>query len=417
MQVDGFRFDLATTLGRDKHARFDPGGGFFNAIRQDPVLSRVKLIAEPWDVGYEGYRLGGHGPGFAEWNDRFRNTVRAFWKGDEGMTPDLAARLLGSSDLFEHQGRRSWATVNFVTAHDGFTLEDVVSYNDKHNEANGEDNRDGHNESLSWNCGVEGPTSDAAVLALRQRQKRNMLATLLLAQGTPMLLMGDEVGRSQQGNNNAYCQDNAVSWLDWTAIDADDRALMRFVARLVRLRRSHPVLQRNHFLHGRSVSPRGVKDVTWFTPDGREMTDADWQDPRARCLGLMLGGEAAPDLTARGVPLLDATLLILLNAHHEPVAFDLPDLSGQPWLRLLDTAEPQGRAEQIGPGLPLPLAARSLAVMRLIEPASDDDELSAVERLGEAAVGVALHAAQTGEPPKGVAIEPALAPLGPEVPR
>ncbi len=259
MHVDGFRFDLATTLGRERDLRFDPGSSFFDAIRQDPVLARIKLIAEPWDIGPGGYRLGGHGPGWAEWNDRFRDTLRSFWKGDEGQLPELTTRLVGSADLFAHQGRRAWASVNFAAAHDGFTLHDTVSYNEKHNEANGEGNRDGHSHNLSWNCGVEGPADDPLIRALRQRQKRNMLATVLLAHGTPMILMGDELGRTQSGNNNAYCQDNAISWLDWGRIDADGRNLIAFVARLVHLRRTHPLLASSRFFRGADVGG-GLKD-------------------------------------------------------------------------------------------------------------------------------------------------------------
>ncbi|HET6467433.1 MAG TPA: glycogen debranching protein GlgX [Geminicoccaceae bacterium] len=382
MRVDGFRFDLATTLGRDRDARFDPGSGFFDAIRQDPVLSQVKLIAEPWDVGFEGYRLGGHGPGFAEWNDRFRNTVRAFWKGDEAILPELSARLLASSDQFEHQGRRPWASVNFVTAHDGFTLQDVVAYNDKHNEANGEGNRDGHDHNLSWNCGVEGPAEDEPVLKLRQRQKRNMLATLLFAQGTPMLLMGDELGRSQQGNNNAYCQDNEISWLDWREITGADRALAGFVAALTALRKRHPVLRRGRFLHGAVRSQLGIKDLTWLAPDGGEMSSEQWQDANARCLGMLLAGDANPDLTPRGTPLVNSTLLVLMNAHHEPVPFTLPELPEGGWRPLLDTATGRLiRRAQVRPGGGThELAERSLLLLEHVAPAAAEDEPPAPTR-------------------------------------
>jgi isoamylase len=387
MQVDGFRFDLATTLGRDRDARFDPGSGFFDAIRQDPALSRVKLIAEPWDVGFEGYRLGGHGPGFAEWNDRFRNTVRGFWKGDERLLPDLAARLLGSSDLFDHQGRRPWASVNFVTAHDGFTLQDVVTYNEKHNEANGEGNRDGHDHNLSWNCGVEGPTDDPQVLALRQRQKRNMVATLLLAHGTPMLLMGDELGRSQQGNNNAYCQDNEISWLDWREATGADRAFAGFVATLTALRKRHPVLRRARFLHGRTRSMLGLKDVTWLVPDGTEMTEGHWRDTNARSLGMMLAGDASPDLTPNGRPLVNSTLLLLLNAHHEPVPFTLPTLQDGRWHQILATAD--GRTPRpgriCGGGSVCPVPERSLLLFEFVPNGSAEHELRREEGLRPAA--------------------------------
>ena len=270
MHVDGFRFDLATTtLGREASG-FDPNGGFFDAIRQDRVLGGVKLIAEPWDLGPGGYQVGNFPPGWFELNDRFRDVVRQYWRGDEAMLPELAARLTGSADLFERRGRRAWTSINKITSHDGFTLHDVVSYNHKHNEANGEANRDGHNANYSWNHGVEGPTQDPAIMALREQQKRNMMATLLLAQGTPMLLGGDEFGRTQMGNNNAYCQDNEINWFDWEGITEDGRVLTAFVRRLIALRKAHPVLRRTRFLHGRERSPDGVKDITWFSPSGRE---------------------------------------------------------------------------------------------------------------------------------------------------
>ncbi len=366
MHVDGFRFDLATTLGREGHG-FDPGAAFFDAIRQDPVLSQVKLIAEPWDIGPEGYRLGGYGPGWAEWNDRFRDTVRAFWRGDAGVLPELGARLLASSDLFEHQGRRPWASVNFVTSHDGFTLHDLVSYNEKHNEANGENNRDGHDHNLSYNHGVEGPTDDPEIDAVRRRQMRNMLATVLFAQGTPMLLMGDEFARTQQGNNNAYCQDNEISWLDWSRA-ADWPELAAFVARAVALRQRHPVLRRTRFLHGLERSRDGIRDVTWIAPDGREMHAEAWRDPENRTLGLMLCGAAGEYRGPRGEPLVDGTLLLLMNAAPEPVTFQLPRFVPAGWLRLLDTAEPHLEPE--GPpleaGAAWTLAGRSLALFELV---------------------------------------------------
>ncbi|MFM2043427.1 MAG: glycogen debranching enzyme GlgX, partial [Pseudomonadota bacterium] len=271
MHVDGFRFDLATTLAREPHG-YDPGSGFLDAVRQDPVLSRVKLIAEPWDVGPGGYRVGQFPPGWGEWNDRFRDTVRRYWRGDEGMLPELAARLTGSADLFEHGKRKPWASVNYVTAHDGFTLMDTVSYAHKHNEANLEGNRDGHDANFSANYGVEGASDDPAVRALRLRQARNLMATLLLSQGTPMVLGGDELLRTQQGNNNAYCQDNPISWVDWTAGGVDGAEMTAFVARLTALRRAHPVLRRGRFLHGRERSADGIADIAWITPQGMEKT-------------------------------------------------------------------------------------------------------------------------------------------------
>ena len=337
MHVDGFRFDLGTILARE-HYGFDDGGGFLDSCRQDPVLSSVKLIAEPWDCGPGGYQVGGFPPGWAEWNDRYRDTVRSFWKGDDGVLPELAARLAASGDLFDRRGRKPWASVNFVTAHDGFTLNDVVSYNDRHNAANGEDNRDGQSDNRSWNHGVEGPTNDLPIVELRERQKRNMLATVLLSQGTPMVLAGDEFGRTQRGNNNAYCQDNEISWVDWN-LDQRGEALIRFVQRLTRLRRDYGVLRRSRFLKAQWDEALGIKDSTWLTPAGDEMSDEQWGDPHAKCLGLLLDGRAQPSgIPRRGS---EATLLLLLNAHHEPVPFGLPEVpGGRHWLRLVDTNLP-----------------------------------------------------------------------------
>jgi isoamylase len=338
MHVDGFRFDLATILGREPYG-FDEGGGFLDSCRQDPVLSSVKLIAEPWDIGPGGYQVGAFPPGWAEWNDRFRDTVRAYWKGDDGMSSQLAARLCASADLFNHRGRKPWASVNFITAHDGFTLHDVVSYNDKHNEANGEENRDGHSDNRSWNHGVEGPTFDPEIRALRERQKRNMLATLLLSQGTPMLLAGDEFGRTQRGNNNAYCQDNEVSWVDWR-IGSDGRALTEFVRRLTGLRHAYPILRRGRFFTGIFNEALGLKDVTWINATGEEMKPEDWQDPRMRCFGMMMDGRAQATGIRR--PASDATLLLLLNAHHDVVLFTLPECTGgRNWTLSFDTNTPE----------------------------------------------------------------------------
>jgi isoamylase len=338
MGVDGFRFDLATILGREPYG-FDENGGFLDTCRQDPVLAGVKLIAEPWDLGPGGYQVGGFPPGWAEWNDRFRNTVRGFWKGDEGQVADLASRLAASGDLFNRRGRRPWASVNFVTAHDGFTLNDLVSYNDRHNEANGEDNRDGHSDNLSWNHGAEGPTDDPEIRTLRERQKRNLLATLLLSQGTPMILGGDEFGRTQNGNNNAYCQDNEIGWVDWESTGEDGRALARFVRRLIALRQRFPVLRRSRFLAGIYNEELDVKDVAWLRPDGQEMGNDDWGNSQTRCLGMLIDGRAQPTgIRRRGS---EATLLLLLNAHHEPVPFLLPEVpDGSVWTALVDTAEP-----------------------------------------------------------------------------
>jgi isoamylase len=289
MHVDGFRFDLGTILAREPYG-FDEGGGFLDSCRQDPVLSSVKLIAEPWDCGPGGYQVGRFPPGWAEWNDRYRDTVRAYWKGDNGTLPEFAARLTGSSDLFNRRGRKPWASVNFIAAHDGFTLNDLVSYNDRHNEANGEDNRDGHSDNRSWNHGVEGPTDDSQIIELRARQMRNILATLLLSQGTPMLLGGDEFGRSQQGNNNAYCQDNEISWVDWEH-DERPQALTRFAQRLTDVRNRYRVLRQSRFPTGVWNEQLEIKDCTWLTPANEEMAAEHWADAAAKCLGLLLDGE------------------------------------------------------------------------------------------------------------------------------
>jgi isoamylase len=338
MKVDGFRFDLATILGREPQG-FDEGGGFLDSCRQDPVLSSVRLIAEPWDCGPGGYQVGGFPPGWAEWNDRFRDTTRAFWKGDEAMVPDLAKRLTGSGDRFDRRGRRPWASVNFIAAHDGFTTNDLVSYNDKHNEANGEDNNDGHSDNKSWNFGVEGPTDDPEIRQQRERQKRNLLATLMLSQGTPMILAGDEFGRTQQGNNNAYCQDNEISWLDWEGIDDEGRALTEFVKNLTTLRHRLPVLRRGRFLTGEYNAALEVTDTRWLSPTGTDLSQEQWDDAAMRCFGLVIDGRAQASGIRR--PASDATLLLVLNAHHDVVNFTLPDIpAGDQWTCLLDTNMP-----------------------------------------------------------------------------
>jgi isoamylase len=337
MRVDGFRFDLGTILAREPDG-FQTESGFLKAVGQDPLLAEVKLIAEPWDCGPGGYQVGGFPPGWAEWNDSFRDTVRDYWRG---MAPAkaLAPRLCASPDKFNHRGRRPWACVNFVTAHDGFTLNDLVSYNDKHNEANGEDNRDGHSDNRSWNCGVEGPTTDDAVVALRERQKRNFLATLILSQGTPMVLAGDEFGRSQKGNNNAYCQDNETSWIDWR-FDEHGVSLSAFFKKLTGFFHHYPILRRSRFLMGEVNEAIDVKDVTWIDANGSEMTPGAWDNENTRCFGMLLDGRAqATGIRRRGS---DATLLIVLNAHYDVVKFKLPrcyEASG--WNRLMDTNGPE----------------------------------------------------------------------------
>lgn len=369
MQVDGFRFDLASALGREAGG-FDPGAGFFDAVAQDPVLRSRKLIAEPWDVGPNGYQLGNYRAPWAEWNDRFRDTVRAFWRGDDGVLPELAARLSGSADLFDHHGRGGHAPINFVASHDGFTVADVVRYRTKHNAANGEDNRDGHSHNLSDNYGVEGPSDDPALEDLRARQQRNLLATVLLAQGTPMLLAGDEFGRTQQGNNNAYCQDNEISWLDWRLAETEAQGLVAFVRWVLALRRRHPVLTRKGFLHGRAVSPRGLPDILWLNSDGGEMTVEQWHDPRLKRLMLVLSSDAGAELGPDGRPRTGGVLLLALNADVEPVALTLPVIrGGRVWEIQLETARARlpERAATIHMGDSYPLAPRALVLMELID--------------------------------------------------
>ena len=369
MHVDGFRFDLASALARELHD-VDRLSAFFDIIHQDPVLSQVKLIAEPWDLGEGGYQVGNFPVGWAEWNGKYRDTIRRYWRGDGGQVAELAYRLTGSSDLYEGSGRRPHASINFVTSHDGFTLHDLVSYNHKHNEANGEENCDGTDDNLSWNCSAEGPTDEPAILELRERQKRNMLATLLLSQGVPMICGGDEIGRTQRGNNNAYCQDNELSWHNWK-LDRADRELLVFVRRMIALRQEHPVLRRRRFFHGRRLHGSEVKDIAWFNPDGKEMTDEEWNQGLVRSLGVRLAGDAIEETDTRGQAVVGATLLLLLNAHHEPLPFTLPaHKRGVRWERLLDTARPAqgGRTSPLKGGARYELGARSLAVLRLYQP-------------------------------------------------
>jgi glycogen operon protein len=333
MHIDGFRFDLGTILAREPDG-FDSQGGFLKVCGQDPILQTVKLVAEPWDLGPGGYQVGGFPPGWAEWNDKFRDVVRDFWRG-EADAASLAPRLCASGDIFNHQGRKPWASVNLITAHDGFTLNDLVTYNERHNEANGEDNRDGHSHNRSWNSGVEGPSDDPQINALRERQKRNLLATLLLSQGTPMVLGGDELGRTQRGNNNAYAQDNEISWVDWN-IAPSGQALIRFVQKLTALRREYPILHRSRFLTGEYNAELDVKDVTWINANGSEMQEADWGDANTRCFGMLMDGRAqVTGIRQRGQ---DATLLLVLNSHHDLVQFVLPACpGGDQWSRLIDT--------------------------------------------------------------------------------
>jgi glycogen operon protein len=325
----------------------------------------VKLIAEPWDLGEGGYQVGNFPGGWTEWNDKYRDTMRAYWKGDGGVIGEFAQRLTGSSDLYEQSGRRPHASINFVTAHDGFTLHDLVSYDAKHNEPNLEDNRDGHNNNLSWNSGVEGDTDDPQVIALREQRKRNFLATLMFSQGVPMLTAGDEIGRTQRGNNNAYCQDNEISWVDWN-MTREKRQLLEFARRVIRLRREHPVFRRRHFFQGRPIYGSGIKDIMWLRPDGAEMSDEAWQREHARCLGVMLSGEGLLEIDTHGRPVSDGTFLVLFNAHHEGISFRLPDQAGVRWLVVLDTTHEEGLARNgaFDAGGTYPLKGRSLALMQ-----------------------------------------------------
>ena len=341
MHVDGFRFDLAVSLGREAQG-FDSKGAFFRAIGEDPVLSQVKLIAEPWDIGPGGYQLGAFPPGWAEWNDRFRDSLRRFWRGDPGILPELARGLHGSSDLFEHNGRRPSASINFVTSHDGFTLNDLVSYNQRHNGPNGEHNKDGHSANFSSNYGVEGASDDAEIIQLRQRQRRNFLATLILAQGTPMLLAGDEFGHSQQGNNNAYCQDNGITWLDWSALQ-QETGMLEFVRSLIRIRTEYLLLHRDRFVHGQAqFEPSGFTDIQWLRADGQPMDDADWHDHDSNFLGMLLAVETMPARDPRFGDEKESALLIVFNADPTPVKFVLPETEFH-WQCILTTAsvEPQ----------------------------------------------------------------------------
>jgi isoamylase len=344
MHVDGFRFDLAATLARELHD-VDRLSAFFDIIQQDPVISQVKLIAEPWDVGEGGYQVGNFPPLWSEWNGKYRDTVRDYWRGEDQTLGDFANRFTGSSDLYENTGRKPSASINFVTAHDGFTLRDLVSYNDKHNEANGEENRDGESHNRSWNCGAEGPTDDPQIVGLRARQQRNFLTTLFLSQGIPMLLGGDEMGRTQAGNNNAYCQDNEISWFDWETLDD---GLLEFAARLIALRREHPIFHRRRWFQGKPIHGEGVRDLGWFRPDGELMSDEDWQHGSAKSIGVFLNGAAMESLDERGEPITDDSFCILFNAYHEPLAFRLPDRHhwGESRRKVLDTDKPFPEKEE-----------------------------------------------------------------------
>jgi glycogen operon protein len=362
MHVDGFRFDLAATLARELH-EVDRLSAFFDLIQQDPIISQAKLIAEPWDVGEGGYQVGNFPPLWAEWNGKYRDCVRDFWRGEEQGLAEVAYRLTGSSDLYQSNGRKPYASVNFVTAHDGFTLRDLVSYDEKHNEANGEGNTDGDSHNRSWNCGVEGPTDDQGILALRARQVRNFLATLLLSQGMPMLLAGDELGRTQGGNNNAYCQDNEISWIDWTHVDQD---LLGYVIGLVRLRRDHPVLRRRRFFQGRAIHGSQVEDIEWFTPGGEVMSDAGWNVSTTRSLMVFLNGQGITEPGRRGEKAVDDSFVLCIHAGAEPLTFTIPDARwGEAWTVEIDTRDWSVEGDRaVRPGTPLELEGRSLVLLR-----------------------------------------------------
>jgi glycogen operon protein len=363
MHVDGFRFDLASALARDLW-EVDRLGAFFDIIHQDPVLSQVKLIAEPWDLGPNGYQVGNFPVLWTEWNGKYRDCVRRFWKGDGGTVGELASRLAGSSDLYHHNGRPPSASLNFITCHDGFTLHDLVSYNQKHNEANGEKNRDGCDHNDSWNCGVEGPTDDQEINALRARQKRNFLATLLLSQGVPMLLGGDEFDHTQQGNNNAYCQDSPLGWIHWD-LTPEEHAQLDFVRMVLQLRKSQPVFRRRHFFEGKPIHGPDFKDLHWLTPEGREMTDEDWHSGHAHCLGMALLGDQIRETNNHLEPIIGDDFLILFNAHYEPISFLLsPWAQNLRWLCEFDTADPQATGKALGQLAAYPMMSRSLVVLR-----------------------------------------------------
>jgi len=365
MHVDGFRFDLASALARELHA-VDRLGAFFDIIHQDPVLSQVKLIAEPWDLGEGGYQVGNFPVGWTEWNGKYRDNMRAYWKGDGGLIGELAYRITGSSDLYEHGGRRPYASINFVTCHDGFTLNDLVSYNDKHNIDNNEDNRDGENHNISWNCGEEGPTKNQHILRLRAKQKRNFLATLIFSQGVPMITAGDEINRTQGGNNNAYCQDNDISWLNWN-LTKEDKNLFKFVKFIIKIRKEHPIFRRRYFFQGRDIVGTGVKDITWLTPSGKEMTPEEWQQSFARCLGVFFAGNAIDEFDDHGKKIEDDNMIMLINADHKAIPFNIPNKPERArWEVLVDTHYDSGKREgghYYISGGEYPLEARSLILL------------------------------------------------------
>ncbi len=364
MHVDGFRFDLASALARELH-EVDRLGAFFDIIHQDPVLSRVKLIAEPWDLGEGGYQVGNFPVGWTEWNGKYRDCVRRFWCGDGGAVSEFATRLTGSSDLYEHNGRRPYASINFVTAHDGFSMYDLVSYQDKHNEANGHDNQDGESHNISWNSGAEGPTDDEEINALRMRRVKNFLATLLLSQGVPMIRSGDEFAQTQNGNNNAYCQDNEISWLNWDLTPMQED-LLEFVRKVVDLWRRNPVFQRRYFFQGRTIRGEPMSDIHWLAPDGNEMSEADWNSPTARCLGVRLEGDMIDEVDERGRAIHGDTIVMLLNANHESVPFNIPQhRTDESWQVVFDTGQKLQKPKRFRHGMTYMLLPHSMAVLQL----------------------------------------------------
>jgi glycogen operon protein len=401
MHVDGFRFDLAATLARQFH-EVDRLSAFFDIVQQDPIISQVKLIAEPWDIGEGGYQVGGFPPLWSEWNGKYRDTVRDFWRGEPATLAEFASRVAGSSDLYEHTGRKPIASINFVTAHDGFTLNDLVSYNEKHNEANGEDNMDGESHNRSWNCGVEGPTDDEQVLELRARQQRNFLVTLLLSQGVPMLLHGDEIARTQRGNNNVYCQDNELAWVDW---DLDQRRseLLEFTRRVIHLRRDHPVLRRRRFFAGAADhgGESDLHDIAWLDPSGQHMRPEAWHQAYARAVMVFLNGEAIGEPGSRGEAIVDDSFLLLYNASHEDIDFTMPDATyGQTWTCVLDTDHNLDPVQDVKAAETIRVAGRSTVVLTrpaggVLQPAVDEPATPTTTRKAAART---RGRTKTGEP-------------------
>jgi glycogen operon protein len=378
MHIDGFRFDLASTLARELHD-VNRLGAFFDIIHQDPIISQVKLIAEPWDVGPGGYQVGNFPVLWTEWNGKYRDDVRRFWKGQGGTAGELATRLAGSSDLYQDDGRKPYASINFITAHDGFCLQDLVSYDHKHNEANGEENRDGANDNDSWNCGVEGPTDDPNIISLRERQKRNFIATLFFSEGVPMVFAGDELSHTKNGNNNTYCQDNELTWLKWD-LDERKRSFLNFFRKCAQIWREQPVLQRRKFFVGRPIRGSEIKDISWFSPNGQEMSDQAWGDPNVKCLGMRLAGDLINETDERGEPIVGDTLLLLLNAHWEEIHFTMPTTREEHvWEQLIDTRDPAAPMRICRGGEVFPLFGRSLALFRTVATEKSRSEMTPLQ--------------------------------------